>query len=90
MINKLQTRFGVKATSGAETLYVDLRDYLKGPLSSFSAGLVQYLDINEITLPPFERFSIHIGDIEDKIYDVSYILKVLIPAQMAEFYYADE
>ena len=90
MINIIQTKFGVNATSGEETLFIDLTDYSSGPLSSFSSGLVQYLEINEVTPPPFERFTIYTGGSANKIYDVPYVLNVLIPTQMAEFCYRDE
>ena len=89
MINVLQTNFGKTVTSNANTLFVDLDDYSKGPVSSFSAGLVQYFEIHKITSPPFKRFTFYTGSSSNKIYDVPYILSVLIPARMGDFYYHD-
>ena len=90
MLNKLQTKFERSVTSASDTLYFDLSNYSNEPDKSFTAGLVLYLDVKEITLPYFEGFEIIINSIQYNVFDVPYILNVLIPARMGGFYYHDK
>ena len=91
MLNKLQIKFNQIVTSALDTLSFSFMDYSSGPDKSFTAGLVLYLDANEITLPYFEGFDFNtVNHIDYKTYDVPYILNILIPARMGRFYYHDK
>ena len=89
MINKIQSKFNLEESSQNDTFVFDMSDYSKGPTSSFSAYFAQYLSVNRLVSPPFERFTFNTQPESNKIYDVPHILNTTIPVKMKEFFYLE-
>ena len=90
MINKIQSSFNIKASSKDDTLLIHLSNYLSGPNESFSNRLFHYLAVNELSIPPFERFTFNAHMGSNGNIDISYILNITSPVKMNEFFYYEK